>query len=118
MAALTAFANYRNKKVTGVGALALSGAEDAITVFTNAAVQGASGTTTQTRFNGNMPSNRTTVQMVCANPWLYHSLTGQAATDGYPVAANQILTLTFQDGDVFYVVGTAAAILHMLVLGG
>lgn len=116
MADLALVANYRNKKCPGA-TLIMSGAEDAVTVSTNNPISGTPGTATQTRFGGSMPTDRATIQMVCATAWTYHSLVGQVATDGYPVAANQAITLTFQDGDVFYVLGTAAAVLHAVVVG-
>jgi hypothetical protein len=97
--------------------MTMSGTEDVVTVQTNSPVNGAAGTAMQTRFNGNMPSNRATVQLMSTAAWSYHSVAGQVATDGFPVAANQSITLSFQDGDVFYVLGTAV-VLHALVVGG
>jgi hypothetical protein len=113
MAALPLVVNYRNKKAT----LAMTGgAEDVVTVATNLATPPANPTPTQLRFGGNMPGNRATIQMVSTVAWLYHSVVGQVGTDGFPVAANQPQTLTFQDGDVFYIQGASAANLHVLVV--
>lgn len=115
MAALTLFANYRNKKVAG-SLMTMSATEDTVTVQVNAPANGTPGTPMQTRFNANMATNRAAVQFISTAAWSYHSVAGQVATDGYPVAANQALTLTFQDGDIFYVLGTAV-VLHALVVG-
>jgi len=111
MASFTMLANYRNKKIIG---MALSGAEDTITVATNLPAPQAQAPTMPLRFGGNMPANRATVQLVSAASWVYYTVAG-ASADGYPVAANQPLTLTFQDGDVFYALGTGT--LHAIVTG-
>jgi len=116
---MTAFAlpaTYRDRKIPGI---ALSGAEDVITVSTNGAPAGApqaQASTMSTRFGGNMPQARATVQFIGTAAWGYHSVAGQVATDAYPVAANQPITLILADGDVFYVLGTGT--LHALVVTG
>lgn len=115
MAALPLLVNYRNLKT---GLAMTGGAEDVVTLTTNAPPGQFVGAAPSmvTRFGGNMPGNRATIQMVSTVAWLYHSVAGQVGTTGYPVAANQPQTLTFQDGDVFYIQGASAATLHVLVV--
>lgn len=47
---------------------------------------------------------------------LYHSIAGQTATDGYPVAAGQTLTIAVTNGVPFYLGGLGIGTVDCLVL--
>lgn len=47
---------------------------------------------------------------------LYHSVAGQTATDGFPVAAGQTFTIAVTNGVPFYVGGTGAGTCDAVVL--
>jgi hypothetical protein len=62
--------------------------------------------------------NKATVQMRSTQAFRYSKTQGIASlTVGYPVDANQPFSLTFADGEVFYIFGAAAGTIEYLVTG-
>lgn len=61
---------------------------------------------------------KATVQMRCTQAFRYSKLPGVVSlTVGYPVDANEKFTLTFADGEVFYIYAAAAGLIDYLVVG-
>lgn len=69
-------------------------------------------------FGPGMPGGRAVIQILpLAFGVLYHSVAGQTATDGFLIPAGQAFNMTLNSGDSFYLGGTGAGTVDIVVIG-